>query len=42
MTYNPHWPFPQYDHAGKLLLPEGWLRKQHPIKDVIDLGEAKW
>lgn len=28
MTYDPHWPFPQYDEHGKQLLPPDWNKRQ--------------
>ncbi len=28
MTYDPHWPFPQYDEHGKQLLPADWNKRQ--------------
>ncbi|MFZ9370279.1 MAG: hypothetical protein ACO25M_00220 [Limnohabitans sp.] len=27
-TYDPHWPFPQYDEHGKQLLPADWNKRQ--------------
>lgn len=27
-TYNPHWPFPQFDEQGKQLLPADWNKRQ--------------
>ena len=39
--FNPHWPFPQYDEAGKRLMPPGWNKPQpKPAPYPADLGDA--
>jgi hypothetical protein len=41
VTYNPHWPFPQFDGNGRQLLPDGWnkrVKRQAP--SVEEFGEA--
>lgn len=27
-TFDPHWPFPQYDDEGKRLLPANWHKPE--------------
>ena len=43
-TFNPNWPFPQYDADGKQILPPGWTNKPTPAQRAAelfdDVGEA--
>lgn len=41
-TYDPHWPFPQYDPQGKRLLPANWHKKDptHNAQQYPDNAQA--